>query len=222
MNAMKLLIYLFTLGILVLNLFSCSKASGKDWIVADIYVVDAVTGKPIQTQLSLRYAESGGVSQTYEEIYSIGATDVQGFKHIEHDVLGGQINFKVKVLLNGYYGPYDINSVNYQDVPISIKGSNIKTVELQPRYPVILNLKNANCTAPDDTLWLSLSETAYSQVFVGCVDSLVSSSYGFIHYLDTPQLTYTITTKKSGIVNSYSQTFNNLLPAEITSIQLDY
>jgi hypothetical protein len=202
-------------------LFACSKENGKDWIVADIYVVDAVTGEPISTNLALRYTQ-GGMGQANEEIYSIGASDAQGFKHIEHDVLGGQLNFVVKVMYGGgYYGA--LSSLGqFKNVPISIKGNNIKTVELQPKYPVLLNVKNTNCTAPDDTLWLSLNGTTYSRIFVGCVDSLVSSSYAFTDYLDVPEVTYNFTTKKSGVINTYSESFSNLLPAEITSIQLDY
>jgi hypothetical protein len=201
-------------------LFACSKAKRSGWVVADIEVVDGYTGEPIPMNVYIGYWAGAGPSQAYEEMEEIGETDEFGRMHIEHKVGWKESGFKIKIPQTFFYGGI-AGDLWYREFPVSTVGKNQMVIELWPKHPISLNVTNINCSGPTDTLWLSTS-SGYSNTIVGCADLTIMNSYGFTLMVDEPQITFDITTKKSGVINTYSQSFTDLVPADYSYLQIDY
>lgn len=213
---MKRLLYILFLFIV---LFGCTKSMSKRWVVLDLLVVDGLSGEPIQTGVSLGYWEGGGFSQAYEGTESLGHTGEDGRLKVKHRIPRNYSGLKAKIHVPGYYGL--VGWPVTRDVSIAARGKNVLIVELDPRYPYLLTLKNINCTGASDSIWITLPNAGPPLIYTGCIDSTLTGMYGLTNMVSEPLVTFDITTKKSGVVNTYSESFS-LLPAELTSIQIDY
>jgi hypothetical protein len=186
-------------------LFGCSKAKRSGWIVADIQVVNGYTGEPIEANIYLSYWSSAGLGQAQENSIAFGQVDEFGRMHIERKVRWKESSFKINIPVGHFFGATP-GEIYFKEYGLGLKSKNQLFIELLPKSAIVLNLKNVNCTAPTDTMWLTYS-SGYQHVFIGCADTLLLNPYGYSLMVDNPAVTFDITTKKSGVLNSYSESF---------------
>lgn len=217
---------IYILSILVfLTSNSCSKAKSSKWLVADIVVYDEVTGAPIQTNLRLKYREQPPLAQVYDVDISLGITDSEGKFQFEREISKRQMSFELVVQLPQYYTMSNFFNGTVTR-PLHVNSENVLYIPVKPRYPFRLRAINDNCTSPSDSVFISfVSEYApfpdVMKIGVGCADTtfLLTSSATSMHLYNS--VVFAITTKKSGVINNYTETYN-LAPAELTDIELHY
>ena len=206
--------------LLIFALLGCTKVKSSKWVVADIQVVDAATGDPVEVlSAKFSYVNNKSGTATSESIPHIG-TNSDGHIIVKEKVKKDRTNLKMEFMVLDYYGSFGY-PVNYE-VPLSKFQDNVITVETHPVYPYLIHLTNVNCTGVDDTVWVHSSNNGTIGVYTGCVDTALVQSYGATWYSAYPEIYLSVFAKKSGVTTSVPSGTFNLIPGELTDIQIDY
>jgi hypothetical protein len=214
---------LFLLSIVCISILSgCSKAKSVRWLVVELQIVNGYTGEPLESSIILRYFDKGGLFSGGEVLENLGSTDAFGRMHLEQRIHNGESGFELRISHGPYYGNLGSGVTPFFKIPLDEKSENPETIQLWPKSPILLSLKNISCTDPTDTIWIDQQNSGYPLVIVGCADTTLFGGYGFTLLNDGPNITLDIITKKSGVINSYSESYLNLLPSEMNFLQLDY
>lgn len=188
----------------------------KSWIVGEVEVVDALTGNPLQVDVDIQYHVLPHLGQAVETTHSMQSTDANGKSKFEHRC-GRRIAGPKLRIRNPWYYESPSTSSTYTTRDLSRTSCNDLKIELEPLYPFLLRVVNSNCFGPDDTLWIN---DGYVREAYGCADTTFGNSI-FTRIHSVNEINFNITTKKNGILNSYSETFQ-LLPAQIKQITINY
>ncbi len=213
MNRSKL--FLILIALFCFMSIGCKKQSRK-WLVGRVEVYDAVTGEPIQTDVKVEYGYNPLIGEVQYAQFDLGKTDASGTLEFEREVSRRNFSYKLMVQKPWYYSQ-NISTFSYSEHSLSVRSFNDKKIALEPMYPYRLRVINGNCMGADDTLWIS---DGYTREAYGCADTIYGN-WGLTRIHTENQMTFDITTKKNGVVNSYSVT-HDLLPAEIKEITINY
>ncbi len=223
---------IFTYTILLFicsTLQGCNKAKNDKWIVANVHVYDAVTGAPLEAEIKLQRIAIGGGSGNNPIVLESYVTNSDGYVHVEYELSNddktGQIRFQVKTVNNlSYIYPYAAISIQN----VSKTSENKVEFPLEPWYSFNLSALNSNCTSPTDSVWINFdggqiySSNSTMLEGYGCADtSYAIYPWQSIIINSSNQIDFQIITKKSGVVNTYSETYNLNL-GTITPIVIEY
>ena len=193
---------------------SCNKAKSDKWIVAKVHVYDNVTGAPIHEDVTVRleWAIGTGGSWTDPTVVSEVVPNAEGYAEFESKI---SENSKYQ---NGFFRIAVRSNLNYDKwgymfftEQVNAEGENNIEVPISPNYLFSLSARNVTCTAPTDSVWITFAPNnlCFANNFeaYGCADTSYNTDWlPQIYSLD--EITFQITTKKSGVTNSYDETYS--------------
>lgn len=236
MNRLLILSALFPL----LLLLGCSKEEEENTknISATVHVYNSQTGEPVEVGVTLLWFGSGGTGPNFEE-KGTSLTNAQGNASKSFNYSEGSKyesgSFRIRVMRDGYlaYQGTISGSMIGTMLYLSSNSENHFEVALDPHYPFSVTAINTSCTSPTDSLWIEVpglgdlySGQSYKRSAYGCADTLLPGQlpYGGYKYWkvhDTSFIDFQIITKKSGVINSYTESFN-LTADDFTPIVIEY
>jgi len=227
--------------LLVFSCFSfngCKKNETKE-IIATVRVLDSVTGESLDANVTLTWSPSSFTGYLNVEEKKCSQTNDQGYAFLKFSYSKGSKYsdgyFQVSVKRPGYLtAPGSVYDPMFGKVAsISRDTENNITVLLEPYYGFSLNAKNVNCSSPTDSLWIEVpnitvnsSGLSFKRQAYGCADTLFSGPfpYSSMQYWivsDSSYVDVQVTTKKSGIINSYVESLI-LIPNNVTPVVIEY
>jgi amino acid transporter len=115
------------------------------------------------------------------------------------------------------------NFVRVIEVSPTISGQTFD-ITFDPYYSYTLKSVNLNCTGPTDSVWIESPPSSYLFTSQGC-DDKVFIPYPYYmegeYVLDTNTVTFNITTKKSGVITTFSES-HNLTLGVLEEITIEY
>lgn len=204
------------------------------WIVANVYVYDSATGDPLQAKVDLLWVAPGGGGWLDHEVLKMVETNSEGIAYIEYKVPEemkySQGDYKLRIQRSGYQVMYGYpNDPRFGVVQsISIETENNINLALDPFYSISLSAINLNCTSPTDSVWIEALGMTYEYEAYGCADTTYPGIFpagamqDITGIYDTSYVDFQITTKKSGILNTYLESYNLTLGSIPTSILIEY
>ncbi|XOV68299.1 MAG: hypothetical protein ACFHU9_03795 [Fluviicola sp.] len=220
--------------LLVFIAFTCAltlgcKKMSSAWVVGEVEVVDALTGEPLKVNVSIDYHTLPLLGQTIEKSESIGTTGADGKLKFKYKCGRRTTGHKLKVLRPAFYATAGLPYPTYTKKSVKAQGNNKIRIELDPWYPFQLRATNVSCFDANDSLWVTCQWGGepwqeMTMTAVGCADTIFDPPY--IYHEATQhsafnQITFEVTTKKNGVVNTFSDT-HGLLPAQLKEISISY
>lgn len=205
----------------------CKKDKVKVHTV-NVYCYDSLTGEPFQGEIALW--RTNGIpdpSNNPPVFVKSVITDANGHGHIDFEVMDDREHYinVSRTILNGigspFYSDARFNKWNHIDTDLAL--TNLE-VQLDRFYSFKLTTINANCTGPADSLWIETSDTWKNNYEVtGCDEANFTNmifSGGIISNVN--QLIFNVTSKKSGVVNTFSVTHDLTLGTTPDQIVIEY
>jgi len=209
-------------------LHGCAKEKLKVHVV-NVQCYDSVTGEPFQGEIALW--RTNGIpdpSNNPPVFVKSVITDVNGHGQIDFEVLNDRKHYinVSRTFLNGIGSPfYSDSRFNKWQMQIDTDLSNTNlVVELDRYYSFQLTTINTNCTGPTDSLWIATSDTWKNNYEVTGCDEANFTNMIFSGRIisNVNQLTFNVTTKKSGVVNTFSVTHDLTLGTTPDQIVIEY
>lgn len=219
-------------------LLGCKKDQLKSHIV-NVKCNNVNTGTDVQAQLRLWVSnEMSSPSNNIPSLVKTTVTDLNGFGQIDFQVIEGR-TYWVEAFRTGFIGSAfefhnDSRFVQWKKLNLDENQSNVQ-VDFDPFYSYQLHAVNLNCSGATDSLWIENPDAmflsnSYENLLpieaYGCADTsyLFSAngwSEGFL-FANTSQINVIVTTKKQGVVSSYTETFDLTLGTEPDQITIEY
>ncbi|SFT39934.1 hypothetical protein SAMN05216474_0344 [Lishizhenia tianjinensis] len=211
-----------------------TKDENDNLFVANVHVYDSLTGDAVKAKVDFIWVAPGGGGWLSHEVLHTVETNAQGIAQLESVVpdqyigLGG--DFVLRIQRSGYFNVYgQPNDDRFGKVlPVSIDSEVNIDLALNPFYSIILSAENVNCSAATDSVWIEAVGTTYEYEAYGCADTTYP---GIFHAGDMENITcvydtnyavFQITTKKSGVVNTYTESHGLTLGNTPDQIHISY
>ena len=199
---MKLYLSFFYISILLL---SCKK-NNKNSITIDVNLESLNSSTQVEAHLYVEYQKNDDHHISYSQL-EVGWTE------------NGKYSNKIDIPSNAHvgrvvmaYGPQF-----YEQYYFHVGDHVIINEKLEVFYQTNLQLKNINCYDQTDSVWIKYAvndTTPY--IFKGCIDTSFNA-----HIVTFNPLTLYIKSKKNGVINTFTQTYNltytpHLIPNYLT------